>query len=97
MFYLFAVDVCGYPVRTECGNACGSQDLQTLYYKARTTPTNITRLNHAAAVLGLLDLVRRPDRGEPAALLRGSGLLRTAAAVPRHALLGLFSPLSAQV
>ena len=23
------VGVCGYPVRTECGNACGSQDLQT--------------------------------------------------------------------
>ena len=23
------VSVCGYPVRTECGNACGSQDLQT--------------------------------------------------------------------
>ena len=25
------VGVCGYPVRTECGSACGSQDLQTLF------------------------------------------------------------------
>ena len=23
------VGVCGYPVRTECGHACGGQDLQT--------------------------------------------------------------------
>ena len=29
------VGVCGYPVRTECGNACGSQDLQTFFYYAR--------------------------------------------------------------
>ena len=25
------VGVCGYPVRTECGSACGRQDLQTLF------------------------------------------------------------------
>ena len=26
------VGVCGYPVRTECGSACGSQNLQTLFF-----------------------------------------------------------------
>ena len=26
------VGVCGYPVRTECSSACGSQDLQTLFF-----------------------------------------------------------------
>ena len=26
------VGVCGYPVRTECGHACGGQDLQTHFF-----------------------------------------------------------------
>ena len=43
------VGVCGYPVRTECGHACGGQDLQTFLPEVRefikdTRPkTNTTR------------------------------------------------------
>ena len=31
------VGVCGYPVRTECGNAWGSQDLQTHFLQRKNT------------------------------------------------------------